>query len=66
MYQGAGKMVLGAGRFVPRCADTAGGWDDAAVETIAKCAAFIDVSRRGHDVVGIWMANAFGGATKGA
>ena len=45
---GAGKILAGAWRFVPLCADTAGGWDDAAVETIAKCATSVDVSRRGH------------------
>ena len=33
---------------------TAGGWDDAAIETIRKCATTrVDVSRRCH-VVGLW------------
>ena len=51
--QGAGKILAGAWRFVPLCADTAGGWDDAAIETLTKCASHVDLSRRGH-VVGLW------------
>ena len=41
-------------KFVPLCADSAGGWADEAVQTMhRRCASRVDIARRGH-VVGIW------------
>ena len=51
--EGPGRVVADSWRFIPLCADTAGGWDDAAIDTLQKCAAYVDKARRGH-VVGLW------------
>ena len=51
--EGPGRVVADSWRFIPLCADTAGGWDDAAIDTLQKCAAYVDKARRGH-VVGLY------------